>query len=102
MAEEPPADESLRHEGLHDALRLLEAAWRGAPASPARARRAQQAVLQESGRLRTAGMDHVHLDAVALACAQLAEGLSPGRVKLAACAHILEAQLPPAPRVGQP
>ena len=94
MAEALLQATSMRHDALRDALRLLGAAQRGAPADPLRARHAQRAVLQESGRLRAAGQAHVHLDAVALACAQLAAGLSPGQVKLAACAHILEAHLP--------
>ena len=102
MAEALLAATSMQHDALRDALRLLDAAGRGTPANPARAHRAQQAVVQESRRLRAAGLGHVHLDAVALACAQLACGLSPGQVKLAACAHLLEAHLPPAPGVSEP
>ncbi len=93
MAEEPPADESVARYALRDALQLLDAAWRGTPASLVRAHRAQEALLQEGRRLRAAAQAHVHLDAVALACAQLAEGLSPGPIKLAACTQILGAHL---------
>ena len=78
---------------LLDALDLLERALQRQQAAPARARRAQRALRREQLRLRCAGLAHGHLDSARLSCAQLADGLAPQDLRLAACRHILHAHL---------
>lgn len=78
---------------LERARRLLGAALHEAPVPARLALHAQQALRREQQRLRAAGLTHAHLDAAGVACAQLAEGLTPGRVKLSACVQILGAHV---------
>lgn len=79
--------------GLDQARSVLAAALHDAEVPRRLADQAQQTVRLEQRRLREAGLAHVHLGAARVACAQLAAGLAPGRVKLVACLQILGAHL---------
>ena len=83
------APRSMDREALARARDLLHAALRDIEVEPRHARHAQSALRREQGRLRGHGMDYVHLNAARVACAQLAAGLAPGRLKLSACLQIL-------------
>ena len=101
MAETLPARHGLPDEVLaamdRDALAraraLLDAALRDNPVPPRPARQALRALHREQRRPRHAGRAHAHLNAARMACAQLAGGLAPGRLKLTACLQILRAHL---------
>ncbi len=93
MTDASPDAPAMDREALQQAQRLLDAALRE-PSVPAKlAHQAHQALQREQHRLRGAGLACQHLDATRLACAQLAAGLGPGRLKLAACRQILQAHL---------
>ena len=87
------ATRSMDREALARARDLLQAALRDLEVEPRHARHAQFALRREQGRLRGRGMDYVHLNAARVACAQLAAGLAPGRLKLSACLQILASHM---------
>lgn len=84
---------AMDRDALAHARALLDAALHENPVPPQPARQALRALHREQRRLRHAGRAHAHLNAARMACAQLAGGLAPGRLKLSACLQILRAHL---------
>lgn len=84
---------TMDRDALGRASALLDAALHDNAVPPQPARQALRALHREQRRLRHAGRAHAHLNAARMACAQLAGGLAPGRLKLSACLQILHAHL---------